>query len=174
MRLFLRRKSRTLFYLAGVSGLVFSTVVSTLAVSATPAAASRRPICTGTADSPGVLAGNFRSGVIISGVCAVNRGPATVHGPLVVTAGSALVAAFALNDVTGKGASKLTVIGRIRVDAGGTLIMGCEPIFFTCVDDPDPSTGGTLSSPGLVRGNLKRERRSRGHHPQHHDLRQRP
>ncbi|HEY7948479.1 MAG TPA: hypothetical protein VID75_12450 [Acidimicrobiales bacterium] len=156
MRLFLRRKARSLLSVAGVSGLVLSTLAGTLALSASPAAASgsRRPVCVGTPQSPGVLAGDYRSGVVIQGVCAVNQGLATVHGTLTVTPGSALVAAFALNDKTGKGSSRLSVIGRIHVGAGGTLILGCEPNFFTCVDDPGAATGGTLSSPGLVHGNV--------------------
>lgn len=155
MGLSLGRRSRTPLCLAGVSALVVSTLVGTLAVSATPAAASsRRPICVGTAQSPGVLAGNYRSGVVIDGVSAVNQGAATVHGTLSITPGSALVAAFALNDATGKGSSKLTVIGRIHVGTGATLILGCEPNFFPCVDDPGAATGGTLSSPGVVRGNV--------------------
>lgn len=156
MGLFLGQRSRTPLCLVGVSALVVSTLVGTLALSASSAAAagSRRPVCAGTPQSPGVLAGNYRSGVVIQGACAVNQGLATVHGTLTITPGSALVAAFALNDKTGKGSSRLSVIGRIHVGIGGTLILGCEPNYFTCVDDPAAATGGTLSSPGLVHGNI--------------------
>ena len=111
------------------------------------AAAARRPLCVGTPQSPGVLAGNYRSGVVIEGACTVSGGPAVVHGTLTLTPGSALVAAFGLNDLTGKGNSKLTVFGRVDVRSGATLVLGCEPNFFTCVDDPTRRPGGPCRVP---------------------------
>ncbi len=140
---------------------VFSTLVAagglvlaTGALSSGTAAAAGPPLCVGTPTAPGVLAGDYGSGVTIEGVCAVNAGVAVVHGTLNITAGSALVAAFALNDVRGKGISRLTVLGNVNVSKGATFILGCEPNFFTCVDDPNAATGGTLSSHGVVRGNI--------------------
>ena len=157
MTIFLKRRTRTLFSLAVVSGLILSTLVSTLAVSAGSASASsRRPLCVGTTQSPGVLAGKYRSGVKIEGVCAVNGDPTVVHGELTLAPGSALVAAFALNDLTGKGVSKLTVLGGITVGNGATLILGCDASSFLCVDDPSQSAP-TLSSPAVLGGNLNED-----------------
>jgi len=134
--------------LVAVVGLVLTTGV----LSSGTASATGAPLCVGTPTSPGVLAGNYRSGVSIVGVCAVNGGAAVIHGTLTLTPGSALVAAFALNDLKGKGTSRLTVLGNIDVSKDATLILGCEPQFFTCRDDPNAATGGTLSSHGIVRG----------------------
>ena len=50
----------------------------------------------------------------------MNGGSAVVHGRLTITAGSALIAAFALNDLTGKGTSKLTVYRTVDVRKGAT------------------------------------------------------
>jgi hypothetical protein len=140
---------------------VFSTLVAagglilmTGALSSGTAAAAGPPLCVGTPTAPGVLSGDYRSGVSIEGVCAVNAGVAVVHGTLNITPGSALVAAFALNDLRGKGASRLTVLGNVNVSKGATLILGCEPNHFACVDDPNAATGGTLTSRGVVRGNI--------------------
>jgi hypothetical protein len=154
MKLQMARQWRAVSCVLGVGGLVLTTVVGTLALSPGTASAARRPICVGTTTQPGVLAGNYRSGVKIEGICTVSGGPAVVHGKLVVTANSALLADYAINDLTGKGSSKLTVIGAVAVRSGGTFILGCEPNFFPCSDDPAASTGGTLSSAGLVRGNI--------------------
>jgi hypothetical protein len=41
------------------------------------------------------------------------------------------------------------------VQNGATVFMGCEPIFFTCLDDASAATGpGTLTSNGTVGGNV--------------------
>jgi len=108
------------------------------------AAASGPYVCSGTLSSPGVLAGKFGN-VEVSGFCAVNGGPATVYGDLTVRAGGALVAAFALNDVTGHGTSNLIVDGSLHIDRGGAMVLGCLPTSFPCIDDPDPNNP-TLSS----------------------------
>jgi hypothetical protein len=154
VKLQITRQWRKLSCLLGVGGLVLTTLVGTLALSPGTASAARRPVCVGTTAQPGVLAGNYRSGVKIEGICTVSGGLTVVHGKLLITANSALVAAFALNDLTGKGSSRLTVLGGVAVRTGGTFILGCEPNFFPCADDPAASTGGTLSSAGLVRGNI--------------------
>lgn len=110
--------------------------------------------CTGTVASPGVLAGKYDGNVIITGVCAVDGGAAVIKGNLILEPGSGLNAAFALNDVAGKGTSSLTVFGNVSVGSGAVLGMGCEPNYFPCQDDPNAATGGTLTGQDHVHGNL--------------------
>jgi hypothetical protein len=123
-------------------------------VPATPPA-----ICTGTDSAPGQLTGTYNSNVVISGVCWVNAGTATVIGDLTVSPGSTLNATFAQNDQAGyTGSSTLDVIGNINVEEGATLVAGCEPNYFPCSDDPVSDEGaagpGTLSSQDHVWGNI--------------------
>lgn len=126
-------------------------MASTLALAAAGSAqASGNRTCRGTPAAPGTLAGNYSSNVTVSGVCFVNAGPATVARNLTISRGSALVAAFGLDDQTGSGNSNLTVDGNIVVQAGGALMLGCEPNFFPCLDDPNAGTGGTLTGNGTV------------------------
>jgi hypothetical protein len=135
-----------------MSWLLCAGALAALAVGGTAAAAPPQT-CSGTADSPGILAGTYSSKVLVSGVCFVNGGAALVKGNLTLLPGSALIAAFALNDQTGSGSSSLTVWGNIDVQRGATLIMGCIPSSFGCFDDPDQSNP-TLSSADRVSGNL--------------------
>jgi len=135
-----RRSWRTGPGLVAVGGLMLASVVGVVGLSAGTAAAARRPICVGTTDAPGVLSGNYRSGVIIKGFCTVNDGPATIHGKLILAPGSALIAAYALNDLTGKGTSSLTVLGNVSVRHGATLVFGCDAAPFPCLDDTNAST----------------------------------
>jgi hypothetical protein len=108
-------------------------------------------ICSGTPSAPGVLAGTYES-VRVLGACEVNAGPARVEDNLTVAPGAVLVAAFALNDTTHSGHSRLSVGGDLRVEAGATLLLGCDPQTFACLDD-NPSSP-TLSSRADVDGNL--------------------
>ena len=118
---------------------------------ATAARASGGPTtCAGTPDSPVVLSGTYPSGVVVTGYCTVDGGAAVVHGSLTVAAHAVLDASFAFNDVTGTGASSLTVTGNVKVGSGATLFVGCEPGFFACTDDP----GGTASGHDHIGGNL--------------------
>lgn len=119
-------------------------------------------VCSGTARSPGTLAGTYTA-VAIHGVCAVNAGPALVRGDLTVDGGGALLAIFALNDHSGHGHSGLTVRGNLIVQRGATLALGCEamvvPVFgradavFPCADDPQHARP-TLSSHDVIGGRL--------------------
>jgi hypothetical protein len=137
---------------------VTSVVVATVAMGAGAAGASPfRPhsnTCTGTVTSPGVLAGTYYGNVVVTGVCAVDGGAATITGNLTLAPGSALNATFALNDVAGSGTSSLTVFGNVTVGYGAVLGMGCEPNYFPCSDDPNAGTGGTLTGQNHVFGNL--------------------
>jgi hypothetical protein len=118
-----------------------AATAASLAVLAGPAnAAGAAAGCTG-----GSLPGGTYSQVTINGVCLVNAGPVTVTGNLVVTPGSALVAAFGLNDMTQSGNSNLTVDGNLTVDTAGELILGCEPNFFPCLDDNSNTLTGTAT-----------------------------
>ncbi len=121
--------------------------------SAAPAGGGGGPFtCSGTPRSPGVLAGRFSS-VVVAGTCVVNAGPASVRGNVVVTPGSVLLAAFALNDTTHSGTSSLAVGGNLVVRFGGTLIMGCSAAHFACIDDPSQKHP-TLNSSSTVGGSL--------------------
>jgi hypothetical protein len=122
------------------------------ATGPTATMASGTYVCSGSVSAPGVLAGSFFD-VQVQGVCFVNGGPALVHGKLTVRPGSALVSAFALNDVTGSGTSSLTVNGDLTVDRGGALVMGCLASSFACLDDPDQNNP-TLASHDRVGGDL--------------------
>jgi hypothetical protein len=110
-------------------------------------------VCSGTFDAPGVLTGFHKSDVIVKGVCAVNAGRAFVRGDLTIRPGAALLAAFALNDQTGKGSSSLAVAGDLRVGSGGAAVLGCLASSFPCLDDPNPDAP-TLASHPRVFGDL--------------------
>jgi hypothetical protein len=119
---------------------------------AIPASAAGPQTCKGTAKKPGVLAGGtYKAGVVVSGTCEVNAGKAHVEGALTLEPKSALVAAFALNDRTHHGASGLTVTGDVIVGKGATLIAGCSPREFACIDD---MTKPTKTSPVRISGKL--------------------
>lgn len=137
----MRRGLRNLscFLSAGALALVY------LAASPGTAAADETDAhtCSGTLALPGVLAGNYDS-VRVIGVCAVNAGPARVHGDLTLAPDSTLAAAF------GQGSSSLWVGGDVRVQRGATLYLGCEPFNSTCFDDPN----NVLSSRGHIKGDL--------------------
>ncbi len=117
------------------------------------ASAESTQTCKGTVESPGVLAGTYSGDVRIKGACVVNAGPAHVHGTLTLTEGSVLAAAFALNVTNGKANSHLEVRGGIRVERGATLLLGCDPRGFPCLDDPN-SNAPTLSSADRVGGSI--------------------
>jgi hypothetical protein len=146
----------TMLGLSKVSGLAAATALlggaGYAASASVPAVASGAHVCSGSVTAPGVLAGSFGN-VVVSGACFVNSGPATVRGNLTLLNGSALIAAFALNDQTGRGSSHLTVDGNLQVDAGATLLLGCLPTSFACIDDPNQSSP-TLSSHDKIVGNL--------------------
>jgi len=140
---------------AAVISLILTCVVLGAGSAGAAEANHHQPnVCTGTLASPGVLAGKYRGDVVLVGVCAVNGGAAVVKGDLILAPGSALNATFALNDVTGKGTSSLTVFGDVKVGSGAVLAMGCEPNFSPCTDDPKAKTGGTLTGQNHVFGDV--------------------
>ena len=122
--------------LLGVVGLALGI----LAASASGAAADRPSGCSGTFESPGVLAGTYSSNVTIEGACLVDAGPAVIEGNLSLNPGSVLLSAFAEHG------SGLTVQGNLQVQRGAGLILGCGPqSAYTCLDNAAGSSGGTVS-----------------------------
>jgi hypothetical protein len=136
---------RRLCYSIGGAALLLG-----MTMTAAPAAAAAPMTCSGTPGSPGVVAGTYSGNLLIEGFCTVNGGPAVVKGNLTVGPGAVLLAVFARNDQTRTGNSSLRVAGNLQVQSGATLLMGCEPNFFTCLDD----RSNTLSSSSTVQGNL--------------------
>src|SRR5579863_2836885 len=135
---------------------VAAVMAMSMAAFASPASAdvpahnSEATVCSGTLAAPCVLKGTYTSNVVVKGLCFVNAGPAEIKGNLTVSPGSALGSIFGLNDSTGTGNSSLTVEGNLVVQDGATVFMGCEPNFFTCLDDQN----NTLSSHGEVEGTI--------------------
>jgi hypothetical protein len=102
-------KIRLLLSLAAGVGLI-----AALLLSASSAGAAPPQTCSGTADSPGDLAGMYAGNVVVSGFCS-GGGPATVNGNLMLAPGSALI------DFAG-----LTVNRNVIVQSGATLFVGAE------------------------------------------------
>jgi hypothetical protein len=123
--------------LAAVMSLVPGAVV--LGAGAAQAGGSGQT-CTGTLQSPGVLAGTYRGDVTVTGLCIVDSGAAVINGDLIVAPDAAVGAAYALNDVAGSGTSSLTVRGNVTVKTGAVLALGCEPTWGPCTDDPGSTT----------------------------------
>jgi hypothetical protein len=141
MRACLRRLSCLLFAGAITGGALAAGPV----VAASAAATGGTAVCSGSPSSPGELTGAYPGNVVVKGACEVNAGVAVVSGNLNVSQGSVLLAAFALNDKTGSGKSSLTVHGDLQVGIGATVLLGCNPQNFACLDDPNQSAP-TLSS----------------------------
>jgi hypothetical protein len=159
----MRQHIRIMSCFLGMAGLLLGAATASEAATVPRAAMGSAHVCSGTAMSPGSLAGTF-SYVLVRGVCAVNAGPARVRHDLVISKGSALVAIFARNDVNpGHGRSRLSVGGNLIVEPGASLAMGClskvTKIFghrsavFPCVDDPHQQRP-TLNSHDTVGGSL--------------------
>ncbi len=134
MRAHLRNLSCLVFTSAVIGGILAAGP----ATAAGAAATTGTTTCSGTPTAPGVLTGTHGA-VVVKGACEVNAGAAVVNGDLTLSPGSALLAAFALNDQTGSGTSSLAVTGNVVVRAGATLLMGCNPANFACLDDPNQS-----------------------------------
>jgi hypothetical protein len=119
----------------------------------TAAAGAAGYVCSGTPKAPGVLTGNYAGNVSVNGACAVNMGTAVVAGNLTIDDSSVLIASFAMNDGTGTGVSNITVKGDVNIEHAATLLLGCDPQGFACLDDPN-QTNPTLSSHSEVWGSI--------------------
>src|SRR5215468_3275945 len=104
-------------------------VLCIAAVLAVPAGAAGPTTCSGTADSPGTLAGVINGNATVSGVCFVDAGPLVVNGNLTIQSGGALIAAF------GAAGSNVTVNGNIKVNSDAAMVLGCNPVSSPCFDD---------------------------------------
>jgi hypothetical protein len=107
-----------------------------IAAAAIPAVTSAAGpfTCSGTFPSPGVLSGSYPNGVVVTGVCEVSAGQATVIGNIEVRAGGVLAAAFGRNFRSHTAGSSLHVTGGILALGGSTVILGCTPKAFVCLD----------------------------------------
>lgn len=123
--------------LAATLSLALGTAV--LGTGAAAAAAASQT-CTGTLESPGVLAGTYNGNVVVTGLCLVNSGAAVINGNLVIAPDGAVGATYVLNHAAGTGTSSLTVRGNVTVGSGAVLALGCEPAGEPCVDDASATT----------------------------------
>jgi hypothetical protein len=144
----MKRPIRTFLSIASAAALAVGLLATGTASAGPPA-----QVCSGTAKAPGALSGSYAGDVIVNGACAVNMGAAVVEGNLTISSGSVLLAAFALNDSTGTGASNLTVKGDLTIEHRATVLLGCEPGNFTCLDDPNQKKP-SLSSHSEVWGSI--------------------
>jgi len=143
------RLAKALVSIFGLGGVLVALVVGVPTVAAASGAVATQT-CSGTATAPGVLTGTYPGNVIVKGFCFVNAGQTVIAGNLNIAPGGGVAAAFARNDQTHKGFSSLTVKKNVVVGRGAAFVLGCEPNFFTCIDDP----GNTLQSRGTIEGSL--------------------
>ena len=153
---------------AGIAALVVGAVPGI--ASAAPTHSGGNYTCTGTAASPGTLAGHFAN-VTITGTCLVDAGNVNIAGNLIVAQNASLVADFGQNDKTDSGTSNITVSGNMVVEKGGSTLFGCYPLSvtlwgagapptlfstpdFPCDDDPNPLGTPVLSATEYIGGNL--------------------
>jgi hypothetical protein len=94
-----------------------------------------------------VVSGSY-SNLKIAGDCNLDAGSVRVKQNLTVLSGGTLLASF--------GGSNITVGGDLDVKMNGILVLGCEPVNYICLNDPDHVTG-TYSTKDRVGGDLKAE-----------------
>ena len=142
---------RRLFSFVAAGG----ALVVLLGASAGNALAAGDATCAG-----GSIASGVYSSLKIAGTCTVDSGSVTVKGNLTVLPGGTLIAATGGIDGFGGPSlsSDLTVAGNLDVQEGGVMTLGCEPVFYTCFNDPQFVTGpGTYLTQHTVAGNLTAE-----------------
>jgi len=126
-----------------------AVVTVLVGASASHALAAGNATCSG-----GSVASGVYSNLQIAGACTVNAGSVTVEHNLTVLPNASL---FAVTGGSGAvAASNLTVGGNLDVQTNAILVLGCEPIFFICPNDPDQMTG-SYSTAHTVGGNLTAE-----------------
>ncbi|HEX9066936.1 MAG TPA: hypothetical protein VF843_17630 [Streptosporangiaceae bacterium] len=140
----LRRHKKASAVLAA-AGTLLGMLALGPASAAVAAPTWRTHVCHGTPRHPGELIG-VNLNVIVRGLCLVQRGPVAVSGSVIVTRGSALIAAFARHN------THMSVAGNIVVHKGGALILGCNPKSFPCLDDNQKHP--TLTSRNRVGGSI--------------------
>lgn len=141
----LRRHKRVSVAIAAAGTLV-SMLAVVPATTATASPTWRTHVCHGTPRHPGELIG-VNLDVIVRGLCLVQRGPVAVSRNVIITRGSALIAAF------GRHNTHMNISGSIIVHKGGALLLGCNPRSFPCLDDPSKKHP-TLTSRNSVGGSI--------------------
>jgi hypothetical protein len=124
----------SLRFVLRLTSLAVVTGVALVAVGS--AVAGQSATCSGNLSnvpsSMGTLSGVYYGHVTIRGACAVDAGPAVIHGNLTLLPGATLAAAFSDGD--------LTVDGSLQLEKHTSTIVGCNPISFPCFDDPSATT----------------------------------
>jgi hypothetical protein len=134
------RARRTLLVLLAVA------VVTATALTAAGSASAAPPY---TCRGGSVPAGTYGM-LVIAGPCSIDAGNVTVEHNLVVLHDAALYAAF--------GGSNLSAGGNLDAGANSTVVLGCDPEAFACLNDdqnnPTMSThdsiGGSLMATGAL------------------------
>lgn len=130
------------------AGLGATALVAGLSVAAAPAGAQPSSSAPSATCSGGSIEAGTYNSLTISGFCAVDSGNVTVSHNLVVLPGAGLNAAF--------GGSDLSVGQNLTVGRDAILVLGCEPVAFTCFNDPtdsemtNDSIGGNLTANGAL------------------------
>jgi hypothetical protein len=121
------------------AGTLLGMLALAPATTAVAAPTWRTHVCHGTNRHPGELTG-LNLDVIVRGICLVRNGPVAVSRNIIITRHSSLIAAF------GRHHTRLSVAGNIFVHKGGTLVLGCNPKSFPCLDDPHPKRPSLTSA----------------------------
>lgn len=132
-------------------GLILA-IVAMIGLAPTSAQAAGPASNGSTTCSGGSIAAGVYSNLYVSGVCNVDAGSVSVQNDVMVLAGGALVVAYGGTDKKPIG-SNLSVGGNIYVHPDGVLVLGCEPVNYICVNDPD-QTVGTYFTKVRVGGDL--------------------
>src|SRR6266702_5440568 len=109
------------------AGTLVSMVALGPVTSAVAAPTWRTHVCHGTSRHPGELRGRTLD-VIVRGLCLVRSGPVAISRNIIMMPHSALVAAFGRDD------THINLAGNIFIHTAGTLILGCNPKSFPCLD----------------------------------------
>jgi hypothetical protein len=146
-----RRLLGILVATVAVAGLVAASVGdSSVAASAGGGWDEPDGTCSG-----GSIASGVYENLKIAGNCKVDAGSVRVEHNLTVLSGGTLIAAFGGSETMPVG-SDLRVGGNLDVKLNGILVLGCEPINYICLNDPDQKVG-SYSTRDRVDGNLRAE-----------------
>jgi len=111
------------------------------------------PACGGTVAAPQALAAGTYSSLDVTGVCDISAGQVTVTGSVTIEPNAALVSAYGLaNNVPGT-TSGLIIGGDLTAANNSSLVLGCKPVNFNCLDEPDAGSP-TLASFTTIIGSL--------------------
>ena len=125
---------------AALFGFVLAAVVVQTGVASAAPGTFGAVNCKGGSIAPGTYAS-----LKVTGICAVDSGNVHVKGDVTVATGGGLNAGF--------GHSNITIGGDLVVRWNGLLVLGCEPNFFVCENDPDQVVG-TYVTNDRVAGSL--------------------